>query len=362
MKTRKLTIQPTATMVIVGGILTVSIGMCLGMTLMFIMLAPTQTPSVTPTPIVEIPTLTPSVTPTPIVEIPTLTPSVTPTPIVEIPTLTTSLTATFPPLPSPTQVVLPSPRADYLGYSLFVNFKSNTYRPGDNQLLDVNVSIWETVTNEVRICAKISELRKYKNGQQKNVLLNEDCRTTYLKTEMLENGTSQSSVSVSFSYIPSGYSYVWTTSNDEVYQIIHVEAQVMLYEGERLLKTKSASHKFLPISVTDIGHTNNQAYATVQFLADNPEQQFNLKLVVTQVELDMDEAIFGIFLGCALESLLCYDVQEVASTIVPITLQSGKQEKITIPYSSKPVAEEGNSIWGYEVALYFEDVFVIRKK
>jgi hypothetical protein len=314
------------------------------MTLMFIMLAPTQTPSVTPTPIVEIPTLTPSVTPTP---------------IVEIPTLTTSLTATFPPLPSPTQVVLPSPRADYF---LFVNFKSNTYRPGDNQLLDVNVSIWETVTNEVRICAKISELRKYKNGQQKNVLLNEDCRTTYLKTEMLENGTSQSSVSVSFSYIPSGYSYVWTTSNDEVYQIIHVEAQVMLYEGERLLKTESASHKFLPISVTDIGHTNNQAYATVQFLADNPEQQFNLKLVVTQVELDMDEAIFGIFLGCALESLLCYDVQEVASTIVPITLQSGKQEKITIPYSSKPVTEEGNSIWGYEVALYFEDVFVIRKK
>ncbi len=365
-----------STMII--GALTLLVGIGLGIFLMLLLLntghwtSPLSSPLSTSTPSFGFPSLnlTPmqtslpafTLTPKPTeIPLPTATETFTPTPVTVTPTLLA--TETFTPFPSPTQTASPrTERFEASRYALSVNFKSNTYPPGRPQVLDVQVSIWEKVTSEMRICAQISELRKYKDGPQKMVSISEDCRTTYLKTEAFSGGKYYSSASVSFTYTPSGYSYVWITSNDETYQIIRVEAQVKLYENERFLKTEFGSHKILPVSVTNIGYNNSLAYATVQFLADNPEQSFNLKLVVTQIELDLDEAVFGILLGCALDSLLCYDVQEVASTIVPVTLQAGKQQKITVPYSSKPVTEEGNSIWGYEVALYFENDFVTKKR
>ncbi len=296
-----------------------------------------STPTMKPIPS---PSFTPTLTPSPF-----FTPTLTPSPF-STPTLTPS-----PSFPTPTSFAI----IGSSNYDLQIHFDQQTYRPGKKISLRVEASTRNNVgSGEFRICARIFERQITKDSKQREVTLTEGCHAVHLEAL---GDTKYSSGQVSFVYLPTGYSYVWTTVGEDTYKIRDIVVHAALYYGDGILVSTKASQRIPPVEVTSIGSKNGQAYATVRFLGDNPDQTFNIKLEVSQIEFDPDE-ILGILLGCSLGTLLCYDQQTIDSTVTQVTLVKGETQTLKLNFSPQPVLEPGNTISSYEVGVYFEDLLI----
>ncbi len=244
-------------------------------------------------------------------------------------------------------VSLPSPTGDI-----------NTKLP-----IDVSVSISENVAQIVstpyQLCVHVSENRLYESLETKAVEIAKECKEVIFR-RVSEN---LAEAKTTFLFKPSGYGFVWNNSQEGRYKITNIHALAALKKDNSTLNTSSADYLPVPVRVLEANLlSSNQARARLKILAGEGET-YNITLKVYQVESDPDEIGWSgilLFLPCLLPGI-CDDRTEAGRSTQPILLQKGKEFVITADYGPVPVSEEGNTIQGYALELFFEHILLISK-
>ena len=260
------------------------------------------------------------------------------------------------------QPVQPAVSISRRDVTLYASFSSLFYRPENGSSINAEVTyIGDSAkgnASNLELCASIVEQRRYESGKVAQVVLTDECKDAHF------SGTDISArASTDFFFTPSGYSFVLIDSPDGRYRISDVRASVTVEQNQQVLATSEELHRPVPARVVNTSFTSNsQATATVEIMAGQG-QTYDLALRVYQIEMDPDEtawSMFLLFIPCLLPEV-CDDRERVAETFQPIELTPGTNVTISTSYSAAPVSEEGNSITGYEMFVFFEDIFIGKK-
>lgn len=261
--------------------------------------------------------------------------------------------------PQPVQPAVSIAKRDV---SIHASFSSLFYRPENGSSVSADVTYFGNPAlanaSNVEICAFIVEQRRYESGKVAQVTLTDDC-----KEARFSGSDKSASASANFFFTPSGYSFVLVDSPDGRYRISDVRASITVEQNQQVLATSEESHRPVPVRVVSTSFSSNShANATVEIMAGQG-QTYDLALRVYQVEEDPDEIFWSsilLFIPCLFPEV-CDDRERVAESFQPIELIPGTYPTISTSYSAAPVSEEGNSITGYEMVVYFEDIFIGRK-
>lgn len=244
--------------------------------------------------------------------------------------------------------------------SVHASFSSLFYRPENGSSVRADVTYFGDPAlanaSNVEICASIVEQRRYESGKVAQVTLTDDCKEAHF------SGSDKSaSASTNFFFTPSGYGFVLVDSPDRRYRISDLRALIEVKQSQQVLATYEESHRPpVPARVVKTSFTSNsQATATVEVMAGQG-QTYDLALRVYQVEEDPDEIFWSsilLFIPCLFPEV-CDDRERVGESFQPIELIPGTYPTISTSYSAAPVSEEGNFISGYEILVYFEDIFI----
>ena len=244
--------------------------------------------------------------------------------------------------------------------SIFAHFPSLFYRPENGSSVSVDVTYFGDPAlanaSNVEICASIVEQRRYESGKVAQVTLTDDC-----KEARFSGSDKSASASTNFFFTPSGYGFVLVDSPDGRYRISDLRASIEVKQNQQVLAAYEESHRPpVPARVVKTSFTSNsQATATVEVMAGQG-QTYDLALRVYQVEEDPDEIFWSsilLFIPCLFPEV-CDDRERVGESFQPIELIPGTYPTISTSYSAAPVSEEGNFISGYEIFVYFEDIFI----
>ncbi|MFN3309958.1 MAG: hypothetical protein ACK44E_12195 [Anaerolineales bacterium] len=297
-------------------------------------------------------------TPRRIIPSPTALPLPTQTPLPDIPTQTQPSNANAP-SPLPSAVVLGTEK-----FSILSSFAAGFYKPENGSYLEVSVTYFgpvsEVSSQDLKICALIEEYRQYQSGQIVKTPLTQECR----QAVFVSSHETISDAKATFTFKPSGYSFVWIGAEPDRYQITKIQATASLLQGEKSLKSTSASHRLAPVRVERAWLENGQtAKAQLRFEAGQGES-YNIKISVYQIETDPDEvgvSALLFFLPCLLPDV-CDDRTLAGEMVYPVELMAGTTRVISTDYHTVPVKEQGNTIQGYGVYVFFEDILLYSSK
>lgn len=230
--------------------------------------------------------------------------------------------------------------------------------------IDVSVSSFDNVAQVVStqylLCVYVLEERFYESSKTTTTEIARECKNLLFQRRNENSAEAQAT----FLFKPSGYGFVWHESEEGRYKITNIRATAMLRKDNVTLGATSADYLPVPVRVIEARLiSDSQARARLKILAGEGET-YNVTLKVYQIETDPDEVGWSailLFIPCLLPGI-CDDRVEVGRTTEPITLQKGKEFVITTDYSPVPVSEEGNTIQGYSLSLFFEHILLMSSK